>query len=73
MPKICSANRLDAEGLLIQGPTVEMIEGEVNKLNIDLLVLGSHKHGFLYETFVGNTAFQDYQGSFDTCHDHSFA
>ncbi|MBP8086568.1 MAG: universal stress protein, partial [Saprospiraceae bacterium] len=21
-----------------------------------LLILGSHKHGFLYETFVGNTA-----------------
>lgn len=49
---------LEAEGLLIQGPTIEMIEGEVKKLNIDLLILGSHKHGFLYETFVGNTAFQ---------------
>jgi nucleotide-binding universal stress UspA family protein len=47
---------LEAEGLLIQGPTIDMIEAEVKKLNIDLLVLGSHKHGFLYETFVGNTA-----------------
>ena len=49
---------LDVEGLLIQGPTIEMIEGEVKKLDIDLLIMGSHKHGFLYETFVGNTAFQ---------------
>jgi nucleotide-binding universal stress UspA family protein len=47
---------LEAEGLLIQGPTVDMIEAEVKKLNIDLLILGSHKHGFLYETFIGNTA-----------------
>ena len=47
---------LDAEGLLIQGPTIEMIEAEVKKLNIDLLILGSHKHGFLYETLIGNTA-----------------
>lgn len=47
---------LDAEGLLVQGPTIDMIEAEVKKLNIDLLILGSHKHGFLYEAFVGNTA-----------------
>jgi nucleotide-binding universal stress UspA family protein len=46
----------EAEGLLIQGPTIDMIEAEVKKLNIDLLILGSHKHGFLYETFIGNTA-----------------
>jgi len=47
---------LDAEGLLVQGPTIDMIEAEVKKLNIDLLILGSHKHSFLYEAFVGNTA-----------------
>jgi nucleotide-binding universal stress UspA family protein len=47
---------LDAEGLLIQGPTVDMIVEEVEKLLIDLLIMGSHKHGFLYETFVGHTA-----------------
>jgi nucleotide-binding universal stress UspA family protein len=46
---------IEAEGLLIQGPTIDMIEAEVKKLSIDLLVLGSHKHSFLYETFVGNT------------------
>ena len=47
---------LDAEGLLIQGPTIDMIEEEVRKLNIDLLILGNHKHSFLYETLIGNTA-----------------
>ena len=45
-----------AEGLLIEGPTKEMILNEVTKLHIDLLIIGSHKHGFLYETFVGHTA-----------------
>jgi len=51
-----SAKNIEVEGLLIQGPTIDMIEAEVKKLNIDLLVIGSHKHSFLYETFVGNTA-----------------
>lgn len=49
---------LQAEGLLIQGPTVEMIASEIKKLSIDIAVLGSHRHSFLYETFVGNTAKQ---------------
>jgi nucleotide-binding universal stress UspA family protein len=57
------ANQLEeksirAEALLIQGPTVDMLEKEVKKLNIDLLILGSHKHGFLYEMWVGHTAFK---------------
>ncbi len=47
---------IDAEGLLIQGPTTEMIQAEVEKLHIDLLIIGSHKHSFLYEAFVGHTA-----------------
>ncbi len=47
---------IQAEGLLIQGTTVEMIEAEVQKLHIDLLIVGSHKHGLLYEIFVGHTA-----------------
>ena len=45
-----------AEGLLIHGITEEMIEFEVTKLHIDLLILGSHKHNFLYSSFVGHTA-----------------
>lgn len=47
---------IESEALLIQGPTIEMIEKEVKKLNVDLLIIGSHKHGFLYETFVGHTS-----------------
>lgn len=47
---------IGAEGLLIQGPTIEMITEEVRKLNIDLLILGNHKRGLLYEAFIGHTA-----------------
>jgi nucleotide-binding universal stress UspA family protein len=47
---------IEAEALLIQGPTVEMLKEEVYKLKIDLLILGSHKHGFIYETWIGNTS-----------------
>lgn len=47
---------IETEALLIQGPTVGMLEKEVEKLQIDLLVMGSHRHGFFYETFVGHTS-----------------
>jgi len=46
---------IDAEGLLIQGATVETILKETEKLNIDLVIIGRHKHSLLYKTFVGNT------------------
>lgn len=47
---------VEAEALLIQGPTVEMIELEIEKLQIDLLVMGNRQHGFLYNTFIGRTS-----------------
>lgn len=45
-----------ADALLIQGPTVEMLQTEIEKLNIDHLIMGSHKHGFFYDIFVGHTS-----------------
>jgi nucleotide-binding universal stress UspA family protein len=47
---------INTEGLLIQGATVEMIVQESLKLEIDLIVLGHHKHNFLYKTFFGSSA-----------------
>jgi len=46
----------DTEGLLIQGPTIEMIIFESKKLNIDLIIAGHHEHGFFYNAFVGSTS-----------------
>lgn len=46
---------IDAEGLLVQGATDEMILEETEKLNIDLVILGHYKQGLLYRTFVEST------------------
>jgi nucleotide-binding universal stress UspA family protein len=37
-----------SEALLIQGQTVETILNEAIKLEADLFVVGTHKHGFFY-------------------------
>lgn len=42
---------IEAEGLLVQGATEETILKESARLNIDLLIIGHHKHGFLHRTF----------------------
>ena len=47
-------HKINAEGLLIQGATKELIEEEINKLNIDLLVLGNKKHDFIDILFNGS-------------------
>jgi len=53
------AEHLRAEGiettaLLIQGPTIKKISEEVNRLDIDLILAGLHRHGGVYRTFVGS-------------------
>jgi len=52
--KELTKKNIDAEGLLIQGATIEMIILESQKLNIDLIIAGHHKHNFLYKAFVGS-------------------
>lgn len=47
---------INAEGLLVQGPTVEMILKETVKLNIDLIIVGHHKHNFIYNAFVDSVS-----------------
>lgn len=49
---------VDADGLLIQGATIETILEESIKLNIDLIIAGYHEHNFLYNAFFGNTSIQ---------------
>ncbi len=39
--------------LLIQGHTVESILSEAEKIDADLIAVGSHGHSALYEMFVG--------------------
>ncbi len=46
----------DVESLLIQGPTVEKIVEEAERLNADYIVMGSHGHGNLFELVVGSVS-----------------
>jgi nucleotide-binding universal stress UspA family protein len=45
---------LDAEGLLIQGSTVETILNESDKLKADLIILGAEDHGVFFKTIFGS-------------------
>jgi len=42
--------------LLVQGPTVETILHEIERLSVDLVVLGSHGKGILRHLLVGSTS-----------------
>ena len=54
---------INAEGLLIQGATIEMIIQESKKLHIDLIIAGHHKHNFLYNAFIGSVSRGIIEGS----------
>lgn len=45
---------IDAEALLIAGPTVETLLEEINKLKADLLIIGRKGHSAIYEVLIGS-------------------
>jgi nucleotide-binding universal stress UspA family protein len=45
---------LDAKALMIQGPTVETILEEAEKLGCDTIVIGSHGHGAIHRVMLGS-------------------
>lgn len=60
-PLIALAEKLNAEGLvttpvLLQGPPVESIHETVKAVDADMIVLGSHGHGALYDLLVGSVS-----------------
>jgi len=46
---------IDCTALLVQGSTVEAILAEADRLDIDMIVMGSHGHGPLHTVLVGST------------------
>jgi nucleotide-binding universal stress UspA family protein len=43
---------IDATALLVEGPIVRTILKESDRLDIDLIVLGCHRHGLLYGALI---------------------
>lgn len=47
-------DNINATPLLLQGPTVDTIIEEAQKINADFIVIGSHGHGMMYNLLVGS-------------------
>lgn len=46
---------VDALALLVKGPIIRMILYEAERLAVNLIILGRHRHGPLYLTLMDNT------------------
>ena len=49
---------LQAEALLVQGPTVETLMEVAGNVGADLIIMGSHGKSALYRAFIGSVSEQ---------------
>ena len=54
---------VNATALLVQGPTVEKIFAEAERLQADWIVIGSHGHGAAYRALLGSVSESVVRGS----------
>jgi nucleotide-binding universal stress UspA family protein len=52
------SQNLKSEALLIQGSTVETVLEEAKKLNSDLLIVGTHKYGYIESFFLESVSLE---------------
>lgn len=45
---------IDCKGLMVQGPTVETLLKEMDKLKVDFIVAGSHAKGMISQILLGS-------------------
>ncbi len=46
---------VNAEGILLKGATIEMLQAEVEKQHIDFAIIGHRKHGLIHKALLGRT------------------
>lgn len=54
MAEQCARENVAAEALLIQAPTVDGLLQEAARLNIELIIMGSHGHGAIHKALTGS-------------------
>ena len=47
---------IDCKALMIQGPTIEVLLNEADKLGADFIVIGSHGKGMISQILLGSTS-----------------
>lgn len=55
LAKCIQKKNVDASALLVQGAVIKTILKESGRLDVDLIMLGCHKHGLLYGALMDNT------------------
>jgi len=50
------AKNIAADALLVQGPTIEKIVGEAERLGADLIMLGAHNKGLVSRVLLGSVS-----------------